>query len=106
MTETTGEKILRLTKELKEMEKVQAQEKAAIKHLYTSNQVNIAELLHKKMCRHNHTDGCGHNHTDGCGWYYDTGDWKEFSRKEYMDKAITLLSSFSYLQCLSFIKIL
>ncbi len=44
----------------------------------------IAELLHGKLCNH--------NHTDGCGWFYDDGSWKEYTRKEYLEKANNLLS--------------
>jgi hypothetical protein len=42
--------------------------------------VKIAELLHKALCRH--------NHTDGCGWYYF--DWVEplgCEKKSYYKKA-------------------
>lgn len=45
---------------------------------------DLAELMHKKSCRY--------NHTDGCGWFYDRGDWTEYSRGEYLGKAKALLS--------------
>ena len=50
-----------------------------------SEEFEVAEFLHKKFCKH--------NHTDGCGWHYKT--WEdtplEFSRKEYLARAKLLL---------------
>lgn len=41
----------------------------------------LAELLHKRLCHH--------NHIDGCGWDYDTWDntGKYNARSEYLTKA-------------------
>lgn len=45
-----------------------------------------AEILHENLCKH--------NHTDGCGWFYDNGDWTEYSRKIYLEMARRLLAHF------------
>ncbi len=44
----------------------------------------VATELHELLCHW--------NHTDGCGWFYDKGDWSEYSRKEYLEKAEAVLA--------------
>ena len=51
--------------------------------------IKMAEILHQKLCRH--------NHTDMCDWYY--GNWEEplnYSRKRYLEKADELLNEDSF----------
>ena len=47
----------------------------------------LALVMHKKMCRN--------NHTDGCGWYYEVSqgnhNWSGNEHKLWKDKAKTLL---------------
>lgn len=61
--------------------KKQEQEKLA-SHL-TPQQKAIATELHEIMCHS--------NHTDACGWYYDNGNWSEYSRTRYIELAQKLL---------------
>lgn len=44
----------------------------------------IATMLHDKKC--------SSNHEDQCTWFYDTGNWQEYSRKEYLEKAKKVLA--------------
>lgn len=50
----------------------------------------IAILLHKYLCRH--------NHTDGCAWFYevrgDNHDWSRPEHQKYYQKAIHLQQEF------------
>lgn len=67
------------------------EEKEAKSAHIPSTQKDLAEILHKSLCRH--------NHTDGCGWYYDDGSWAEDSRQVYLRKAGFLLGQFDVEQC-------
>ncbi len=50
----------------------------------------LAELIHSKMCRS--------NHTDGCGWYYEKWDGfgNNSTRLSYLKKANDILEKVSY----------
>lgn len=48
----------------------------------------LAELIHSKQCRW--------NHTDGCGWYYESWDNIKYSRQEWVDKANKILSEVDF----------
>ena len=61
-------------------------------------QKELAERLHKTLCRH--------NHTDGCDWFYDDGSWTESSRKNYLRKAGFLLGRFDEEQCAFIVSVL
>lgn len=56
-------------------------------HKIPADRREVAEMLHSKMCRY--------NHTDACGWYCDKGDWSEYSREEYLEKATKFLNLFT-----------
>lgn len=60
----------------------------------------LAEAMHGKMCRH--------NHTDGCSWFYD--DWGklplDYSRKEYYEKALKVLKIVTLERALKIIEVL
>ena len=56
-------------------------------HAIPEKEREAATILHDCLCHH--------NHTDGCGWYYDKGNWKEYSRQEYLKKARKLLTEFN-----------
>ncbi len=77
MKSKNATKIAQLKAELAKLEKEDADYAAM------SEDKKIADALHSKFCHH--------NHTDACGWFYDKGDWTEYSRKEYIDKAHTLM---------------
>lgn len=74
--------ITRLEKEILKLKK----EKENIPEM--TNEIKLAELLHFKLCRHNHIDQCD----------WDYGNWKDlnYSRKEYLNKAVKLLSEAPY----------
>jgi hypothetical protein len=63
------------------------QKKAEEQERFTEEHKEIATSLHDMMC--------GYNHTDVCDWFYDTGDWLEYSRKQYLERASLLLEYFS-----------
>jgi len=50
--------------------------------------IDLAELLHEKFCLR--------DHTEDCDWFYDNGDWKNISRKKYLEKAVLLLEVVNY----------
>jgi len=84
--------------EIKELKKEynKALEKES-KSPYTKEVMKIAEMLHKYKCTS--------NHADACGWYYDNGNWSEYSRKEYAEKAINLLDKINFTTCKMFLEI-
>lgn len=49
------------------------------------DEYQLADFLHSKLCKHNHTDGCGYHYKK----WSDTP--LEYSRKEYLAKAIKLM---------------
>jgi len=65
--------------------------------------ISVAELLHEKLCTH--------NHIDMCDWYYGEWDAKilNYSKKEYLKRAKKLVSflrvfGFSESNMLDFVK--
>ena len=48
----------------------------------------LAEIIHDKMCRS--------NHTDGCGWDYESWETPSYSRIMYLEKAEHILSLVNY----------
>lgn len=44
-----------------------------------SPEIELAEFMHEKLCRH--------NHTDGCEWFYESWENPSYARKEYLQKA-------------------
>lgn len=46
-------------------------------------QYRLADHIHSKMCRH--------NHTDGCGWFYESWDNIGSSRMSYLRRANKIL---------------
>lgn len=56
----------------------------------------LAEMLHEKQCRW--------NHTDGCGWFYESWAQPGHSRNEYLKKAKGMLSEVSFAQAVKLIK--
>jgi len=74
------------TNKLKELKKEKEEIKKEKRRSNLDEEViNIAEILHEKLCTY--------NHTDGCGWFY--GKWSDenlqYSKKEYYDKASELI---------------
>lgn len=67
-------------------------QKQLIENLKTKPTVVLANLLHEKICRHNHTDGCSR--------YYH--NWDDFNpqcpgrnpKKEYFKKAEKIISEY------------
>lgn len=57
---------------------------------YQKNAREIAEMLHERMCHHNHNDYCG---------FYDE-DWDKlelcFAKTKYLEKAKKLLDILDY----------
>ena len=45
--------------------------------------VELAELLHEKLCRS--------DHTDHCGWYYDSWSGMGVERNNYLEKSRNIL---------------
>lgn len=86
-------KIEEIKKEIKKEE-----EKEALSAHIPADRKEVAELLHKATCHH--------NHTDGCGWLYDDGSWSEQSRKQFLRKAEVLLRRFSKEDCVYFVQAL
>lgn len=71
-------------RELEELKNSLQEEKEKRRNLpYNEETLYLAEVLHEKLCTH--------NHTDGCSWYYDDGSWSECSRQKYIKKATKLL---------------
>ncbi len=71
-----------IDEKIKELEKKKEEIKRNIRLSKLNDEIiSIADVLHKKLCTH--------NHTDMCDWYY--GDWSDedlrYSRKEYYEKA-------------------
>lgn len=66
----------RLTKELEAAKKAQIE-------LSDGNPRAIAELLHEKLCRQ--------NHTDGCDWQYRSWENLGYARTEWLQKATQLI---------------
>lgn len=58
----------------------------------------LAELIHGKLCRH--------NHTDGCGWYYEQWDGlgDKSTRNSYLEKANKILEKVTYKDALHVIQ--
>jgi hypothetical protein len=48
----------------------------------------IADALHGKLCRQ--------NHTDGCGWGYESWDKPGHAKKRYLDAAEKVLRQVDY----------
>lgn len=48
------------------------------------NTKKLAEIIHDKRCRW--------NHTDGCGWFYESWENIGYSRQEYLKKADEVIS--------------
>lgn len=68
-----------------EIDKLEAEKKQfnAMKPEY-----KLADILHTKMCRQ--------NHTDGCGWFYESWERIGSSRKSYIEKAKNILTNVEY----------
>jgi len=84
------EKISDLEKELNSLKEQKEKEEKAIKlSKLSSNTIELAELIHEKLCHW--------NHTDGCGWYYEKWDDLNlgYSKKEYYKKAEAILKDVS-----------
>ncbi|MCL1696325.1 hypothetical protein [Lysinibacillus sp. BPa_S21] len=60
------------------------------KEIKLTEEQELAELLHSKLCTW--------NHTDGCAWYYHTNDWTERTHKRYLAKANKLLETEVYIE--------
>ena len=74
-----NEEISKLEKQIKIINDI----KNEIKNLTDAQK--LANILHKKKCKH--------NHTDGCGWYYESWENPGFCRKEWLGKAEKLLET-------------
>jgi hypothetical protein len=80
-------------------EKIEAEERKEEKSAHIpKHHKEIAELIHSKMCRY--------NHTDGCSWRYDDGTWTEHSRKIYLHKAQVLANKYDKATLLEIINFL
>lgn len=55
----------------------------------------VAEFLHSRFCRF--------NHTDGCGFYYENWEKPGYSRKEWLKKANSLLENFDEYEIKDFV---
>ena len=80
--EDYDKKIEELEKEIKELKK-----KKTEFELMNDNE-RLAEILHSKLCRS--------NHTDGCGWYYESWENVGYARKQYLDKANGILAKTNF----------
>jgi hypothetical protein len=53
------------------------------------DEFKLAELLHERLCRW--------NHTDGCSWFYEFADgrpnWSGYARKDWLANAIEFLTA-------------
>ena len=61
----------------------------AAKIAANSPEKNLADVLHSKFCRW--------NHTDGCGWFYEQNSdkswkWDGYAHTEYLKKAQVMLA--------------
>ncbi len=45
------------------------------------------DKITQNLATHLHTRFCGGNHTDGCGWYYENGNWDQFTHSLWYRKA-------------------
>lgn len=90
MTTAIDEKIEALKKQIAEIE----EEKVRLE-LMPKNQ-RLAEAIHGKQCRW--------NHTDGCGWYYESWEKGGHSRNSYLEKANKMLAEMSFEQAMTVIK--
>lgn len=88
-----------IDKELLELE-VKKQEllkkKEELKKLTPGQQ--LADILHSKQCRW--------NHTDGCGWYYSSWDNTCATRMEYLRKANAILKEVDFDTAIKVIKLM
>lgn len=74
-------------KELQQLETNYEQKKKELTKLSLASKAHqipeelreLADFLHSKLCKY--------NHTDQCDYHYDNGDWTAYSRKEYLKKA-------------------
>lgn len=77
-----------LDSQLAELKAKQAEIEQEITRLQgLSPDERLAELLHEKLCHH--------NHIDGCGWYYEIDDpkvWIQHAHKRYLDQARRILA--------------
>ncbi len=69
-----------------------------MKELSCSPSKQLATLLHKKLCRW--------NHTDGCAWFYEEDNWESFSHKEYLNMANKMLKIADFELCVKMVNIL
>lgn len=78
------QKIIELQNEIDKLEKT----KSELKNLTPEQQ--IAEYLHEKTCRW--------NHTDGCSWHYETGNnkWSCGVHSEYLKRARLLYNHIQF----------
>ena len=77
------------SKEIKKLrDKADVLEAQQIKFESQDPTIKLAELIHAKMCRW--------NHTDGCGWHYETWDNVGYARSEYLKKAIRILDEVNF----------
>lgn len=72
-----SEKIKQLEEEIQKLKKEQAMLAAL------PEDKELAEALHKKLCRW--------NHTDGCSWFYESWEKPGYSRNEWLEKAREVL---------------
>ena len=72
------------SKKIKELEEEISKLKAEQAELMVlPENKQLAEALHKKLCRW--------NHTDGCGWFYESWEKPGFSRNDWLNKAREVL---------------
>jgi chromosome segregation ATPase len=87
----------------REIEKLQAKRKELESHNQRDfnalpENYRLAEILHKKRCKA--------NHTDQCGWYYE--DWLSpgYSREHWVDIADKVLEQMKYEEAVNALEIL
>ena len=75
-------------------------EEAQKEHNLKSEDIRLAEYIHSKTCRS--------NHTDGCGWGYESWDGSTPSgnrtRSRYLEKARTILKDVDFESAINVIK--
>lgn len=58
----------------------------------------LAEHIHQKTCRY--------EHTEACGWYYENNDWTKWTHARYLEKAKQVLEVADYKQATDLLDVL
>lgn len=86
---------------LDQLKKLRTQYEEIVNEIDKPDDIRLAEILHKKLCHW--------NHTDGCSWLYEK--WSDALRpqsvkKEYLDMSRKILQEFNINDAIKFVDLM